>query len=122
MTVTGLISEESKITKTAVQNFESVPHTGGFCSTNTSIINLVWKDVGSGRAGGGVVTKTVTWGGGGKEIVTNGDKGGRGGQNPGFFGDVIVEWPLKQNQRIIITHFIAKYNSLWHFYRKTQCV
>ena len=34
--------------------------------------------------------------GGGKEIVTNGDKGGRGGQNPGFFVDVIVEWPLRK--------------------------
>ena len=34
-------------------------------------------------------------GGGSREMVTNGDKEGRGVQNWDFYGDILFEWPLK---------------------------
>ena len=37
----------------------------------------------------------VTRGGGGsRQTVTNGDKGGRGVKNWDFYGDILFEWPL----------------------------
>ena len=30
-------------------------------------------------------------------MVTNGDKGGRGGQKSGFYGDILFEWPLDEH-------------------------
>ena len=38
----------------------------------------------------------VTRGGGGsRQTVTNGDKGGGGVKNRDFYGDILFEWPLK---------------------------
>ena len=60
-----------------------------------------------GRARRGVVTKTVTWGvRGGKEIATNGDKGGRGVKIPGFYGDMIVEWRLMLHDEMLLMIFV----------------
>ena len=37
----------------------------------------------------------VTRGGGGsRQTVTNGDKGGGGFKNRDFYGDILFEWPL----------------------------
>ena len=37
----------------------------------------------------------VTRGGGGsRQTVTKGDKGGRGVKNRDFYGDILFEWPL----------------------------
>ena len=37
----------------------------------------------------------VTRGGGGlRQMVTNGDKGGGGVKNRDFYGDILFEWPL----------------------------
>ena len=33
-------------------------------------------------------------GGGLRQTVTNGDKGGRGSKNWDFYGDILFEWPL----------------------------
>ena len=33
-------------------------------------------------------------GGGSRQTVTNGDKGGRGVKNLDFYGDILFEWPL----------------------------
>ena len=37
----------------------------------------------------------VTWVGGGlRQMVTSGDKGGEGVKNRDFYGDILFEWPL----------------------------
>ena len=35
-------------------------------------------------------------GGGSRQMVTNGDKGGRGVKNRDFYGDILFEWPYLQ--------------------------
>ena len=38
-------------------------------------------------------------GGGSRQTVTNGDKGGRGVKNWDFYGDILFEWPLRCGRR-----------------------
>ena len=44
----------------------------------------------------------VTRGGGGlRQMVTNGDKGGGGFKNRDFYGDILFEWPLSQIKAVV---------------------
>ena len=54
----------------------------------------------------------VTRGGGGsRQTVTNGDKGGRGVKNWDFYGDILFEWPQR--------HIVGRVKFVFHYSRIT---
>ena len=58
-------------------------------------------------------------GGGSRQMVTNGDKGGWRVKNWDFYGDLLCKWPLSvESEKIIVPN---KYNGSRGLYKNLVC-